>query len=119
MAHDPTVEAMLDNKPLLMFSLYTQDQADALRELGDEILRLLALNQAKDGTAQNDGPRFIRANNLFWFWVLGAYEVLRTMAGHSACFTPPVATDITALKQKLAKIRVPFAKQELRNNKGP
>jgi hypothetical protein len=56
----------------------------------------------------------MHADELFWFWVLGAYEVLRTINQHKKCFTATGAIVINNMKKKLAVIRVPFAKQELR-----
>ncbi len=54
----------------------------------------------------------------FWFWTLGDYEVLRTMDQHSQRFEEPIRTEIRRLKDLLAGIRMPFAKQEFERQKG-
>lgn len=57
------------------------------------------------------------AYGLFWLWVLGAYEVTRTMSQHRACFAEPIASTIQGMKKNLHRIRIPFAKQELPGGK--
>lgn len=108
---EETIEEMYNKHPLLLFSLHTHGQVAAVQRLGTEILGLIA--QSKTGERTLD-IKIMHAYELFWFWVLGAYEVLRTMDQHKKCFSATVATDINNLKKKLAVIRVPFAKQELR-----
>ncbi|RJT36124.1 hypothetical protein D3227_20635 [Mesorhizobium waimense] len=41
------------------------------------------------------------------------------MDQNAGCFTPPVATKIRAMKEQLATLRMPFAKQELKGKGGP
>ena len=48
----------------------------------------------------------------FWLWVVGAFEVVRTMAGAKACFSQRVKDELGPLKKTLAFLRMPFAKQE-------
>lgn len=116
---DAEVEKMLKANPLAKFSPYTQVQFDALMRLGDEIKVVLAATITQSGKNAALGPGWIKAYDYFWFWTLGAYEVLRTMDQHAHCFAPVLATKIKAHKQYLAKIRMPFAKQELSGNGGP
>ncbi|TIM41074.1 MAG: hypothetical protein E5Y55_26235 [Mesorhizobium sp.] len=109
---DEAISAMLSANPLLNFSIYTQSQADALLRMKGEI------EAAMDGWGPTISD-FPRVYDFFWFWSLGAYEVLRTMDQNAACFTPSVATKIRAMKQQLAVLRMPFAKQELKGKGGP
>src|SRR5215218_6518204 len=103
----------LENHPLLAFSMQTQIQADAVTKLGSEIQELAKQFTKPDIAYTN----FRRAHDLFWFWVLGAYEVLRTMDQNGKCFVPELSQKIKLLKRRLAKVRIPFAKQEM-NGKG-
>jgi hypothetical protein len=41
------------------------------------------------------------------------------MDQNAACFTPSVATKIRVMKEQLATLRMPFAKQELKGKGGP
>lgn len=110
------LEEMYNKHPILRFSFYTHMQITALQRLGTEISDLIA--QSKTGERTLD-TKIMHADELFWFWVLGAYEVLRTMDQHKRCFTATVAIEINNLKKRLAAIRVPFAKQELRGTDKP
>jgi len=60
-----------------------------------------------------------RVYDLFWLWVLGAYEVVRTMSQNEECFASPVQEKIVEQKRILATIRMPFAKQELKGSRKP
>lgn len=66
-----------------------------------------------------DGQVVMRAHGLFWLWVLGAYEVVRTMCQAKRCFTPAVAAQIKFVERSLWLLRIPFAKQELPGEKAP
>ena len=55
----------------------------------------------------------------FWLWVLGAYEVVRTMCEAEQCFSAGVRDQLRDLKQRLTLLRIPFAKQELPGKKIP
>lgn len=107
---DSATKTMLNENPLILFSIYTQTQVKVVVELGKE-LKLLTRNwesgQIKD---------FPYAYGRFWLWILGAYEVLRTMDQHTKCFCDCKRVDINLMKKRLNKIRVPFAKQELPGN---
>ena len=101
-----------EETPLIKFSLYTVTQAQSLRAVGDEIVGL--------SKELNDrGFNVQRVNDLFWLWVLGAYETVRTMDQHKECFSEPLQAKIYDQKIHLAKIRIPFAKQELRGSGKP
>ena len=47
-----------------------------------------------------------------WFWLLGAYEVVRTMHQARSCFSERLAADLQELKKALATARIPAAKME-------
>lgn len=113
---EDVIEEMYNRYSMMLFSGATQSQVTAVQELGNEILNLI--KQSKIGDRSLD-MKIMHASKLFWFWVLGAYEVLRTMDQHKKCFTATVAIEINNLKKKLAVIRVPFAKQELRGTGEP
>jgi hypothetical protein len=90
----------------MVFSIYTEVQVTALREQG---LKLEALSADwETGTISNLHEYY----GLFWLWLLGAYEVVRTMAQHKHCFSVAVQDEIQVTKQELAAARMPFAKQE-------
>ena len=100
--------------PLIAFSLYTAIQAQSLQRVGE---RLLSISKDWDATgASNDHLIYY---DYFWLWVLGAYEVLRTMDEKNSMFAENVAIRTRQLKIEIAKLRMPFAKQELRGNGGP
>ena len=105
----------VEENPLLMFSPYTDSQVRAVRELGERIIGTL------DSGISNrvDSEKFLEIYGLFWFWVLGAYEIVRTMVEadeHLAdgCFSASFRSKLDIQKEHLARIRIPFAKQELR-----
>lgn len=115
---DTTVpfEEWVKANPLINFSYYTLSQADAVRTLGEDIKITLQAATVEGGY---DGVLLMKAYHYFWFWVLGAFEVFRTMDQHGTCFAPEVAKTIKSMKKHLATIRVPFAKQELSGRRGP
>lgn len=110
------IEDFYDRDPILRFSVYTAIQIDILRSISKEI------GEISDGWIRSeDGGLILEGYNryygLFWLWVLGAYEVVRTMKQHSDCFQPALAARIKATEDILSQIRVPFAKQELKKRK--
>ena len=66
-----------------------------------------------------DGGSVERAESLMWLWLLGAYEIVRTMHQAKYCFNGRVASDIGNLKDLLAEIRMPAAKMEKLGRKVP
>jgi len=106
---DDIVENILKAKPLIAFSSYTAIQVDTLNETAQAIASLL------DSSFQHgsiDGVEFHQVYGSFWLWVLGAYEVTRTMCQARKCFSTTAGNRICDLKRRLAKLRMPFAKQE-------
>lgn len=47
-----------------------------------------------------------------WFWLLGAYEVVRTMHQAKACFSERLVQELSCLKNILGTVRMPAAKME-------
>jgi len=106
---------LIPGKPLTKYSVATQLQYEYLISEKDEIEVLL------EGTFKNKGEiqasMFLKCNGKIWIWTLGAYELVRTMDESRSCFTSNYHERIHELKLYLAKIRVPFAKQEKRGKR--
>ncbi len=111
---DEIIEHMRNSKPLVIFSVYTHLQAEALNKLGSEILGLLDASMNEDP----DMLALTKTYGKFWLWVIGAYEVVRTMTdkktGAADCFSDRIKKPLAKLKDSLAEIRIPFAKQQIR-----
>lgn len=99
-----------DSNPLLSFSLYTAAQSETIERVGRKIISICS-------TWDREVRDFQEAYDFFWLWVLGAYEILRTMDHNSRSFSPEFRLKVNSLKQELAIIRVPFAKQRLTGRK--
>lgn len=52
-----------------------------------------------------------RAESLMWLWIIGAYEVVRTMCQARICFSSR-AFELQRLKRTLSMVRMPAAKME-------
>ncbi len=109
---DDDHKKIIEKTPLIRFSLYTVAQVQTLKNVGEEIIDL-----SKDWTEKITNT--MRVYDLFWLWVLGTYEVLRTMDQHKACFSAQLQIKIGVQKRYLADIRMPFAKQEMRGSGDP
>ena len=105
------IEKLYREKPLALFSIYTQVQADYLVKQGNTLCDKL------DGY-DKDIVDFNDTYGQFWLWVLGAYEVIRTLDQQSESFDPGFAKNLKEIKIFLAEVRMPFAKQEYRGNGG-
>jgi hypothetical protein len=104
------IDQLLSKHPLLKFSLYTDVQVGLLRERGMEIIALLDDACGQDSSC--DADAMMRIYGCFWLWVLGSYEVVRTMDEARSCFAPALAERLNAFKRTVGKLRMPFAKQE-------
>lgn len=117
---DP-VSRLLEQTPLVKFSVYTQIQSETISGLGQEILHTLdSAIRNQPGTAAGiecNGSSIKHVYGQFWLWVLGAYEIVRTMERAGKCFSPALRDRLQGLKKELALIRMPFAKQELPGKK--
>lgn len=104
------ISEIRNEKPLITFSLDTHNQLDILLWLAQEIRTALDTF---------DGSSFARQYSLSWLWVIGAYELTRTMSHVKSCFTDELGTKLLTLKKVLASLRMPFAKQEYQGKGGP
>lgn len=120
MKNDAEVQEFLAENPLIRFSMYTDIQSKAVIDFGRAIIR--DLDGLVDADSRGDGVngmRIPRVYGHFWLWVLGAYEIVRTMIAARQCFSAEFVLGLQPLKRKLAVIRVPFAKQERRGKSIP
>lgn len=107
----PDFEDICRENPLMAFSDYTHGQAQYLDLLGARLLKRFS-------SWEKGCPDFSETYYQFWLWVIGAYEVIRTMDQNGDQFTDGLKAQTKDLKQFLAEIRMPFAKQELRGKAG-
>ena len=106
---NPTWEQLVERDPLSLFSHYLSGRVHVLLAIADEITENL-----DDGFSGQviDGGRVERAESLMWLWMLGAYEVVRTMCQANACFTQQALDELNQLKKRLSAVRMPAAKME-------
>lgn len=104
---DKTFEEYLNENPILGFSCLTHNQIIILDRIGHEIEYLLDV-AIEDGTVSYH--EFERVYGMFWLWVLGSFEVIRTMYSARIRFSPDLQIKLKTSKAKFAKIRIPFAK---------
>lgn len=93
----------------MRFSTYSQVQVDALRRLSAEIRELLDSSISERAI---DTAGFQRTYGLFWLWVLGAYEMTRTLSEYKKCFSERFQAEIAKFKGSISVLRIPFAKQQ-------
>jgi hypothetical protein len=112
--YDPTEEELYEREPLMAFSFYLSGRVNALCGIAEEVIQDL-----DDGfdSVKIDGKHIQRAETLTWLWILGAYEVVRTMHQANKCFSPKVHALLGVLKQELAAARMPAAKMERRGER--
>ena len=105
----------------MIFSCYTHIQKEILDNLATEIIGLLenGIVVRGDNQVEVDGRIFKQVYGKFWLWILGAYEMVRTMDQAKSCFTKELFLKINELKKRLSLLRIPFAKQELAGKKQP
>jgi len=114
---NPTEEQRLEREPLLAFSFYLSGRNNILLHLSDEIIKKLD-DGFNDGQRVN-GALIEEASTSMWFWLLGAYEVVRTISQAKECFNVEFMTKINSLKRQLAVVRMPSAKMEEQGNPKP
>lgn len=121
---DPVIVKHFTEHPLSAFSLYTEVQFRVLKEVGKNVIDSLD-NAFKDSHLEGetlhgfDPNEINKAYGLFWLWVLGAFELIRTMSGANKCFKSVLLVKLVKLKKHLAIIRMPFSKQQPRGRKEP
>lgn len=106
---NPTWAEIVARDPLIVFSFYLAGRVSVLCSFGDEITH--NLDKGFSGT-YIDGGCIERAESLMWFWLLGAYEVVRTMHQSKICFSEQLLQELVPLKKMLASVRMPAAKME-------
>lgn len=123
MTSNPLTEKMLNENPLIKFSVYTDIQSKLVNSLGQDILQVLQtaiIPAPAEGQGAHCDAQILNAvYGQFWLWVLGAYEVVRTMCSAKKCFSPLIVGRLMDLKRKLSILRMPFAKQELPGKSTP
>ena len=112
---NPTEDQVFDREPLMVFSFYLSGRVNVLCSLAKEIVENLDAGFSGECI---DGGRVGRAESLMWLWVLGAYEVVRTMHQAKECFSERLAQELHDLKKSLATVRMPAAKMEKTGGKG-
>ncbi len=113
---NPTWEEIVARDPLMAFSHYLSGRVHVLLELADEIIEHLDQGFSE---ACVDGGRVQRAESLMWLWILGAYEVLRTMCQARTSFSDRAFNEFARLKKLLSFVRMPAAKMEKPGKKKP
>jgi hypothetical protein len=106
---NPTEEQIVERDPLSAFSNYLSGRVNVLCAFADEIIENLDKGFS---AARIHGEWVTRAESLMWLWLLGAYEVVRTMYQAKQCFSERLAQDLQNLKKQLAAARMPAAKME-------
>lgn len=106
---DQSWEEFERQNPLVKFSFYLWGRVRVLFDIRIEILQCLDNAFASDLVAHES---LSRAEMLSWLWILGAYEVVRTMCQADTCFSLEAAAKLRTLKRKLAIVRMPAAKME-------
>ena len=106
---NPTWEEIVKREPLIAFSHYLSGRVNVLCSFADEIIDNLDKGFSDQCV---DGGRVERAESLMWFWLLGAYEVVRTMHQAKVCLSERLVQELSGLKKALATVRVPAAKME-------
>ena len=110
-------EERLNKNPLLAFSDYTDTYFKIVTTLGREIIECLEAERSPEPEGRIlmrcDGLSIDASYGKFWLWLLGAYEIVRTMCQASQCFSDRINPQLKNLKNKLTLLRVPFAKQRL------
>ncbi len=113
---NPTWEQSVQREPLIAFSFYLSGRKNVLLAIADEIIE--NLDRGFSGTFV-DGGQVERAESLMWLWILGAYEIVRTMCQAKSCFSERVFDELAQLKKGLSAIRMPAAKMEKPGKKAP
>jgi len=109
---DEAFQAILDADPLYLFELYPMIQARYVADLGEEILAVL---DECIGQEVIPGTKLNVVHSKFWFWTLGAYELIRTLSQHKDCFSLERQRKIAEIKRLIGPVRIAFAKHEIPN----
>jgi len=102
--------------PLSTFSFYLSGRVNVLCGFAEEIIENLDKGFSSSTV---DGGRISRAESLMWLWILGAYEIVRTMVQAEKCFSSEALSHLKALKKPLAVARMPASKMEKQGKRVP
>ncbi len=72
----------------------------------------MLVSVAREILVELDAGRRERASDLMWLWVLGAYEVLRTMCQAYECFAAEYLQRLSTTKVEFERVRVANTKME-------
>lgn len=111
---DNQIDQMLKSAPLVRFSIYTEIQTKTVLRLSEELINKLDTGFQQD---KIDGTLFPQIYGLFWLWVLGAYEITRTMSEYNTCFSGRLNERVARFKKSISVLRIPFAKQQFQGSK--
>jgi hypothetical protein len=113
---NPTAAEAELRDPLSNFSFYLSGRVSVLSGFADEIIENL-----DDGFNSSvvQGEKIGRAESLMWLWILGAYEIVRTMVQAEKCFSPEALNRLRKLKKSLAIVRMPASKMEKQGKRVP
>jgi len=106
---NPTWEQIVEREPLTAFSHYLSGRVNVLCAFADEIIENLDKGFAGECV---DFGLVERAESLMWFWLLGAYDAVRTMHQAKMCFSESLVQELSSLKKTLTIVRMPAAKME-------
>jgi hypothetical protein len=113
---NPTHDQIVERDPLQEFSFYLSGRVNVLCIFAVEIIHELDHGFTAESI---NAERVERAESLMWLWVLGAYEIVRTMHQAKECFSEHLCQDLQNLKKVLASVRMPAAKMEKPGKKTP
>jgi hypothetical protein len=113
---DPTWEQIVERDPLMAFSNYLSGRVHVLLAVADEIVENLDRGFSEERV---NGGQVVRAESLMWLWILGAYEVVRSMCQAKTCFSEKAFDELSRLKKALSVVRMPAAKMEKPGRKEP
>jgi hypothetical protein len=102
--------------PEIGFSIYTHIQAHVLIKLGTKIKSQFdSMFKGHNSIDLSQGDPY----GEIWLWVIGVYEVIRTMSDPKwkSSWSKEKYSEICKYKKRIADLRVPFAKQEYRNGR--
>jgi hypothetical protein len=102
------IEDFERGNPLWRFSPYLWGRVNVLLGLHSQILQDLDEGFGPEMDAELVG----RAEAFLWLWLLGAYEMVRTMCQAESCFSTQALNSLRKLKSELSKVRMPSAKME-------
>jgi hypothetical protein len=109
------LNGFLDFTPLALIHPRISIQVDSLFDFGEEIT--VIIDKALHNLPAVDPEVTSLALRNIWFWVLGAYEVTRSLHEKGDLFQVETKNKLGSLKKYINKLRVPFAKHQVAGNR--